>query len=80
MEQGTLTSPGTPLIDAADAEEYMDNVRTYLPRGMEDQMYWAGVREIVSGYVAYCYMTDVDPKECGETIVRKIGATNKLVN
>ena len=72
----TLTSPGTHLIDASQAEEYFNNVRAHFPRGFEDQIWWAGVHTIVNTYVSHCFMTDVDPKECAEKVLEKVGAND----
>ncbi len=64
----------TDQIDKTKAEAYLDKVREHFPKGFEDQIWYGNVHDIVNNHVFHCFWTDVDPKECADKIIEKVGA------
>jgi len=69
-----LAPQNTDLIDGSKAADYLDLVRVHFPKGFEDQIWYAGVHDLVNHYVFYCFWNDIGPIECAQTILNKIGA------
>lgn len=64
----------TNLIDGTKAADYLNLVRNHFPEGFEDQIWYAGVHDLVNHYIFYCFWNDIGPIECAQTILNKVSA------